>query len=376
MLQCKRFNFSGSADLALTTKLRWLKYRIKRWLAVDHERKEGEYTKKKEEVRAIELAGENRSLIEIEMIYRSECLTFIKDVDNLKYRDIKQKSRVRWAKVGDENSKYFHRVLNSNLSSNRSHGLLIDGTWVLNPGAVKDVVFEFFRNRFEDPVQVRPTLSLPNFKRLSDVEAGSLISPFTVPEIKEVVWECDGDGAPGPDGYNFMFLKKFWDCFQEDFAKIFAEFFYACSCSRGCLASFIALIPKKKDPTSLNEVRPISFVGCVNKVISKVLVGRLKKVIGGLVSEEQLSFIANRSILDGPLIINEVLAWLNRSKKKGMIFKVDIEQSYDSLHWGFLDSVLEQMGFPLRWRRWVLALHRNIAANYSFSTLFTPVPKI
>ena len=37
----------------------------------------------------------------------------------------------------------------------------------------------------------------------------------------------------------------------------------------GCSASFISLVPKKDNPTSLNDFRPISLVGCVHKVISK-----------------------------------------------------------------------------------------------------------
>lgn len=101
------------------------------------------------------------------------------------------------------------------------------------------------------------------------------------------------------------------------------------------------------------DFRPISLIGCINKVVSKVLVNRLKNVIHKLISEEQSAFLSNRSILDGPLMLNEIIAWLNRSKKKGLLFKVDIDKAYDSLNWRFLDSVLEQMNFPRLWRSWV-----------------------
>ncbi|XP_076953244.1 uncharacterized protein LOC143627270 [Bidens hawaiensis] len=122
------------------------------------------------------------------------------------------------------------------------------------------------------------------------------------------------------------------------------------------MSSFIALIPKKKDPVGLVDFRPISLIGCINKVVSKVLVGRLKSVIGGLILVEQSAFLANRSILDGPLVLNEVVAWLNKSGMKGMLFKVDIDKAYDSVNWGYLDSIMIQMGFLTRWRRWVNAI--------------------
>lgn len=314
------------------------------------------YYDKKEIIHRLEMEGESRMLSVEELSIRSECLAFVKECDSMKQQDIKQKSRVRWAVSGDENSKYFHNILNANLSSSRLHGLVVNGVWESNPSLLKEIAFDFFEERFREPVSVRPKMLLANITRLSEVEARSLVAPFTLVEIKEAVWDCNGDRAPGPDGFNFKFLKRFWNCLQHDFVRLFDEFFNSDSFSFGCMSSFIALIPKAKDPVSLNEFRPISLIGCVNKVISKVMVGRLKNVIGGLISEEQSAFIANRSILDGPLILNEVLSWLNKLKKRGMIFKVDIEKAYDSLNWGFLDSVMEQMNFPDRWRKWVSAI--------------------
>ncbi|XP_035838804.1 secreted RxLR effector protein 78-like [Helianthus annuus] len=37
-----------------------------------------------------------------------------------------------------------------------------------------------------------------------------------------------------------------------------------------------------------------------------------------------------------------------------MLFKVDFEKEFDSINWGFLDSVLSQIGFPGLWRKWVM----------------------
>ncbi|KAJ0845937.1 putative RNA-directed DNA polymerase [Helianthus annuus] len=127
------------------------------------------------------------------------------------------------------------------------------------------------------------------------------------------------------------------------------------SINKSCTSSFIALIPKVKDPTCPANFRPISLIGVINKVISKVLVNRLKKVLGNLISEQQSAFLAGRNIMDGPMILNEVLSWLKRNKRKGMFFKVDINKAYDSVNWSFLDSVMAQMGFRSKWRSWIMA---------------------
>ncbi|KAJ0518638.1 putative RNA-directed DNA polymerase [Helianthus annuus] len=145
--------------------------------------------------------------------------------------------------------------------------------------------------------------------------------------------------------------------------RLFDEFFVSGFLNVGYTSSFIALIPKCGDPGGLADYRPISLIGSVNKVVSKVLVNRLKGAINKLISEEQTTFLANRSIMDGPLILNEVISWLKRTKKLGMLFKVDIEKAYDTLNWGFLESIMVQMNFPIRWRKWVMATIINARAS-------------
>ena len=79
----------------------------------------------------------------------------------------------------------------------------------------------------------------------------------------------------------------------------------------------------------------------------------VNKTLNKLVGIEQSTYIEARSILDGPLIINELVTWSKKNKKKVFIFKIDFDKAFDSLNWGFLDSVLEQMGFSMKRRRWI-----------------------
>nr|GFC60499.1 RNA-directed DNA polymerase, eukaryota [Tanacetum cinerariifolium] len=60
-----------------------------------------------------------------------------------------------------------------------------------------------------------------------------------------------------------------------------------------------------------------------------------------------------RQIMDGPFILNEVLHWCNKKKKKSLIFKVDFEKAYDSVRWDFLDDVLKKFGFGDKWCKWI-----------------------
>jgi len=47
--------------------------------------------------------------------------------------------------------------------------------------------------------------------RLDNEDNALLVAPFLLLEIEMVVLESDGNKSPGPDGFNFVFLKAFWN---------------------------------------------------------------------------------------------------------------------------------------------------------------------
>jgi len=113
------------------------------------------------------------------------------------------------------------------------------------------------------------------------------------------------------------------------------------------------LIPKKQGVLEVTDLRPISLVGCIYKVIAKVLSRRLKTVLPKLIGENQTAFVHGRQILDGVLVANEVVSWMKKKKKPGILLKMDFHKAYDTVNWDALDSVMEVMGFGLKWRRWI-----------------------
>jgi len=114
------------------------------------------------------------------------------------------------------------------------------------------------------------------------------------------------------------------------------------------------LIPKVNSPQRLNDFRPISLIGCLYKVLAKVLANRLRQVVGSVVFESQSAFIKGKQILDGILIANEVVDEAKRLNKELLVFKVDFEKTYDSVDLRYLDAVMSKMNFPKIWRKWIL----------------------
>ncbi|KAF5795822.1 putative RNA-directed DNA polymerase [Helianthus annuus] len=361
---CRDFSEpSPSPDISLIKKLGFIRGRIREWRD-KMIRKEGESRRLAEsELEELEALLEVRELTEEEEWVMSENKKALAEMELAKCSDLRQRSRVRWAKEGDENSKFFHTMVNCRKASNVIHGLNIGNSWVSKPSLVKKGVLNFFRSKFVEDCVSRPFLACANLKKLSSIDASWLESEFSAAEIKEGVFGCGDDRAPGPDGFNFRFFKRFWHLFENDFVSIMTAFFESGQINAGCGSSFIALIPKVRDPSNLGDYRPISLVGVVNKVISKVLANRLKKVLGSVISKNQSAFLGDRFILDGPLIINEVCSWLKKSKKEALLFKIDFEKAYDNINWGFVIDVLRQMGFGDRWRQWIWGILSSARAS-------------
>nr|GEU90455.1 RNA-directed DNA polymerase, eukaryota, reverse transcriptase zinc-binding domain protein [Tanacetum cinerariifolium] len=84
-------------------------------------------------------------------------------------------------------------------------------------------------------------------------------------EIKRAVWDCGDNKSLGPDGFTFEFFKTYWDFVGQDFCAAVEHFFAHGSFAKGCNSSFIALIPKIIDAKFVNDFCPISLIGCVYK---------------------------------------------------------------------------------------------------------------
>nr|GEY53288.1 RNA-directed DNA polymerase, eukaryota [Tanacetum cinerariifolium] len=159
--------------------------------------------------------------------------------------------------------------------------------------------------------------------------------------------------ALGQVQHSFLADKKYWEIVGPDFCEAVEHFFVKGSFSKGCNSSFIALIPKVMDAKYVNDYRPISLIGSVYKVVTKIMANRLAMVIVDIVSDSQSAFVADRQILDGPFTLNEVLHWFKRKNKKAMFFKVDFAKAYDSVRWDYLIDVLEAFGFGPTWCKWI-----------------------
>ncbi|CAL5339713.1 unnamed protein product [Camellia sinensis] len=258
-----------------------------------------------------------------------------------------------WTLKGDRNTKFFHAMASSRQARNTINSITVGNASFEEPNAVKQEVWNHFSNMFTDDWKIRPVLT-GDFKSVRSSPSFHLLeAEFSEEEIWAAIKDCNGNKAPGPDGFNLLFFQKFWKLLKVDILNFMKDFYANGKLAPGLSSSFITLIPKKEKAVSLNEYRPICLIGSAYKILSKVLTARLQQVLPTVIGDSQLAFLRGRSILDGVLIANEVVDGWHKSKKTGLLFKLDFEKAFDSINWNFLFSMLTNFGFGQKWISWM-----------------------
>ena len=219
-----------------------------------------------------------------------------------------------------------------------------------------DIALNFYKDLFAREERVNINLD-DNFwsesEKVSNEENELLVAPFSEEEIKEAIFSCYAEGAPGPDGLSFIFYQKFWDIIKGDLVSMFEDWF------KGDLDLFrlnfamITLIPKIENASNMKFFRPISLINCSFKIFSKVLTLRLGKISDRLISNSQSVFIKGRYILESVVVAHELVHSIMGSNQPGVILKLDYEKAYDRVNLDFLFEVLRTRNFSQTWINWI-----------------------
>ncbi|KAK2634507.1 hypothetical protein Ddye_029299 [Dipteronia dyeriana] len=204
---------------------------------------------------------------------------------------------------------------------------------------------DYFEKHFKNVMWRRLRITGLPLQRLSELYRVFLEEAFSLEEVWLVVSSCDGNKAPGPDGFNLNFIKENWKVIKDDFMRFMIDFHHNGAVVKELNHTFTTLIPKCLKLKVMKDFRLISLVSSVFKVLAKVLANRLNKVIGSVVGEHQMAFVQYRQILDSFVIVEEIIHHWKMSKDGGLMVKLDFEKTYDSLNYNFLDDILNYMGF-------------------------------
>ena len=135
-------------------------------------------------------------------------------------------AKIKWAKLGGDNNKFFHAVASQNFRCNYMSSITTeDGIILLDHDIKAAHIWTSFKSRIGVSENPNTTHLIGQYiQPVSHIDFPQLEIPFTTTEMDEIVKHMPTDKSPGPDGFNGAFLKKHWNIVKGQFYQLCHDF--------------------------------------------------------------------------------------------------------------------------------------------------------
>eukprot|EP00253_Pinus_taeda_P009779 PITA_09779 len=287
------------------------------------------------------------------------------------------KSRALWLRLGDRNTKFFHRFATFRRQANAIWRIKDgNGGFIYTQQDISNAAVAHFKSQyskglgcaFQDilwGIELYPAM-------FDESINDSIYQLVTEDELLKVLKAFSKDKCPGPDGWNIEFFLYFFDILKTDLLNMIEESRITGHIHPHTSSTLIALIPKKCDADTFSDFRPISLCNISFKIISKIITERIKGTLAIHLSRDQHAFLKGRNIMDAVASTQECISSIASKNIDGAILKIDLQKAYDCIDWGFIRCLLARIGLRPYMIAWIMACIEGI--NYAININGIPTP--
>jgi hypothetical protein len=164
------------------------------------------------------------------------------------------------------------------------------------------------------------------------VENLALELTFTPEELDEVLSIMKPDSAPGPDGLQVVFFKRFWGILRGHILTLFNDFVLGRVDIARLNYRIITLIPKVKGANIIKQFRLIALINVIFKFVAKAFAILLAQLAHRTIDRSQTAFIRGRCLHEGVMALHEIMHELRVKRRGGLLLKLDFEKAYDRVN--------------------------------------------
>ncbi|GAU47272.1 hypothetical protein TSUD_280950 [Trifolium subterraneum] len=268
----------------------------------------------------------------------------------------------------DRNTKYYHSKTIAGRRRNKIISLRNEeGEWVDEQDGLRNMVRTFYTNLSKEDQPIRdPVIFWSTYPMNLEAEHIRLSAPISFVDCKKALFDMGPHKAPGEDGYPAIFFQHCWDIVGESLYKYVNQLWS----TNPSLISFInnimlVLIPKVDKPEFVSQFRPISLCNVTYKIITKVIVNRIKPLLDGIISPYQSSFIPGCTIHHNIIVAQEMVHSMAEMKDqvegsywKPMRAEASIKQAHCVMH--CLDQFCQASGQKINNQKTQVYFSKNV----------------
>ncbi|GJW49517.1 RNA-directed DNA polymerase, eukaryota, reverse transcriptase zinc-binding domain protein [Tanacetum coccineum] len=132
-------------------------------------------------------------------------------IDKFASMDLIQKARVKWDIEGDENTKFFHGLINQKRQNQMINGIMVEGNWITDLSLIKDALFQFYKVKFQAKDSQVSFPNLPHSQTLNSMDRDYLERLGLLEEIKEEFGIVRSSKSPAFDSISWNYLDHIFD---------------------------------------------------------------------------------------------------------------------------------------------------------------------
>ena len=184
--------------------------------------------------------------------------------------------------------------------------------------------------------------------------------PITEAEAKKVLKNMKNGKTPGSDGYPAEFYKYFWNDIGKFVIDSLNDAFTKSKLSVTQKLGILTCLPKgEKSQEFLKNLRPITLLNVDYKILSGVLAMRMREVLPNIISDSQKGFLKDRYIGENIRLVFDIIQFLKKIRKQGLILLIDFEKAFDSIEWEYILKILKAYNIGRHFIRWFKILYTD-----------------
>lgn len=265
------------------------------------------------------------------------------------------------------------RTLAQKLAAPRSQDHILEmmnssGTACYGTATISAAILEYYTRLYGN----KDTVTQDHiFSYLDDVALGwlspghreYLTQPFDEEDVKLAIQSLPTGKAAGLDGLPSEFYKTYADALVPRLLEVYAEAY-----DRGQLppmlreALLVMLLKPDKEPNCCDSYRPLSMINIDTKILAKMIALRVQPLLSFLTLPGQSGFVPARSTTHNLRTLLATLHYFDADFQPAAVL-LDATKAFDSLSWEYMFAVLQRMGFPPFFLRWIQILYTKPEAR-------------